>query len=319
MDQMGSGARTKLKAIEQDHSSTPQRPYIRYEPDLAVVLESDRMALLVSHISFLLSLKGSGKDFDGHHWVYVCTGDLREIFPTWSPRSLTRWVTLGVQKGVIVTARRNGYPTFYRIDFQRLRDLYEQKGMAAPDWIPAYEDLLDPPDAIQLGMQAEADIIEASREPLAKMASATRQIGECHSPNWPVPLAKLASRTLQREQQKEPHTERIKLASSPGLKEELVAPEPSAFLDELAYQFDLPPDASEFRIIAALERDLGESWNPRWAPVLADEASADRIRKPLAFLAWEIRRLIRAGVNLEEDPPDPSEIYARKREEPGLF
>ena len=145
----------------------PRNRTIRVDTALAMAIgrNGEKLAMLVSHLDWLLKLEGSGVDHSGHHWVWKTHEELRsEVFMDGiSLRQVKRIVDRGRESGTIVTFNpRNHQPLHYRLDYRAIRQLFESVDVDVPAWVgPA------PTDGIQLDQFAEADIraaIEGSHD-----------------------------------------------------------------------------------------------------------------------------------------------------------
>ena len=239
------------------------------------------------------------------------------MVPSWSRSRLTRLISVGRILGVVHTFRRHRYPTLYRLDYQRLRDLYVVKGLTPPAWLPTYEEIPAPEDAAQLLMRAETDIAES----LPKM-SRDREPERIRDVE---PLPKMSTVTAQNEQG-QPYihrelnidTDKTSLGSTTSRSSEEpiilggVEIDPkSFFVDRLLWL--LPREAvalGNARILLGLEREAGYYFAEAWADYLWDQAA--EAERPLGLMTASLRKLIASGMDLAE-PPE------RRERSRGLF
>ena len=136
----------------------PVNRTIRVDTALAMAIgrNGEKLAMLVSHLDWLLKLADSGVDHDGHHWVWKKHEELRtEVFMDGiSLRQVKRIVDRGREIGIIVTFNpRNHQPLHYRLDYAVISRLFESAAVDIPAWVEPQATT-----GIQLDQFAEADI-----------------------------------------------------------------------------------------------------------------------------------------------------------------
>ena len=322
--------------------SPPRNRTIRVDTALAMAIgrNGEKLAMLVSHLDWLLKLEGSGVDHSGHHWVWKTHEELRgEVFMDGiSLRQVKRIVDRGREIGVVVTFNpRNHQPLHYRLDYGVIRQIFESVGVEAPAWVEAAVTI-----GIQLDQFAEADIRAAlegspngAGDPSDMNVTSLAEGVESEDINVrgssdinvtspsdtettsPGDMNVTSLHTVEDSQKRQTDSE---LASSTDKdvaepsdnSSEIPSPQ-TEFIMELADRLSVSPSAREMNMLRKLEREWsaernGQLIDPAWA-IDIDRTMAEnwqRIDRPVGVAVYVLRDLLeqeRAGdVDMSEPP-----------------
>jgi hypothetical protein len=101
---------------------------IMFLPSLAKALGSCERAIVLQQIHWLLRLPNSGRDEDGHHWVWGSYEEwCKGYFTMWSPHTLAKHIRHLEDAGVLISAqlraKEHDRTKFYRINYETLHSI----------------------------------------------------------------------------------------------------------------------------------------------------------------------------------------------------
>ena len=282
----------------------PKNRTIRVDTALALAIgrNGEKLAMLVSHLNWLLKMEGFGVDHGGHHWVWKTHDELRtEVFMDGiSLRQVKRIVDRGREAGVIVTFNpRNHQPLHYRLDYVVIRQLFESVSVEPPAWVES-----PPSTGIQLDQFAEADIREVLEGPLDQLGDPSDiNVTSLHT------VKDLQIRLTDKELASRPNHE---LSEASDIVSH-TNPSSSDFIEELAGRLGMPTTARELNTLKKIEEERSVERNGNmialgWA--LDIESTLQKnwrsIDRPVGAAVYELRDLIEretAGdLDLSEQP-----------------
>ena len=306
----------------------PVNRTIRVDTALAMAIgrNGEKLAMLVSHLDWLLKLADSGVDHDGHHWVWKKHEELRtEVFMDGiSLRQVKRIVDRGREIGIIVTFNpRNHQPLHYRLDYAVISLLFVSAAVDIPDWV-------EPPatTGIQLDQFAEADIRAALENSFDHIEPSDIKVSEpsdiyVTSPSdvYDTSPSDINVTSLHTEEDLQTRLTDYKLARSPeeqNSEDSTQSPRapssPTEFIMELSERLSVSPSARELNALRKIERDRlaereGTLIAPGWASDI-DRTMREKWRgidRPVGVAVYVLRDLIeqeRAGDLDMSEPPD---------------
>ena len=306
----------------------PVNRTIRVDTALAMAIgrNGEKLAMLVSHLDWLLKLEGSGVDHDGHHWVWKKHEELRtEVFMDGiSLRQVKRIVDRGREIGIIVTFNpRNHQPLHYRLDYAVISRLFESAAVDIPAWVEPQATT-----GIQLDQFAEADIRAALENSFDHIEPSDIKVSDPSDINVTSPSdvydtspSDINVTSLHTEEDLQTiHTD-YKLARSPeeqNSEDSTQSPRapssPTEFIMELSERLSVSTSAMELNALRKIERDRlaereGTLIDPGWASDI-DRTMRDKWRgidRPVGVAVYVLRDLIeqeRAGDLDMSEPPD---------------
>ena len=306
----------------------PVNRTIRVDTALAMAIgrNGEKLAMLVSHLDWLLKLADSGVDHDGHHWVWKKHEELRtEVFMDGiSLRQVKRIVDRGREIGIIVTFNpRNHQPLHYRLDYAVISRLFESAAVDIPAWVEPQATT-----GIQLDQFAEADIRAALENSPDHIEPSDINVSEpsdiyVTSPSdvYVTSPSDIYVTSLHTEEDLQTiHTD-YKLARSPeeqNPEDSTQSPRgpssPTEFIMELSERLSVQSSARELNALRKIERDRlaereGTLIDPGWASDI-DRTMREKWRgidRPVGVAVYVLRDLIeqeRAGDLDMSEPPD---------------
>lgn len=131
-----------------------------YDPTLDLILDDTHLTLLTRQLAYLTSIPG-GIDLDGHHYSWQSRAEWRAMLG-WSIHRISRVIRRGVDLGIIIRRQLVDNRRAYRLDADRLRELYAEAHLSLPDWLERIApEIWDAEDEVEAAIAV--DVIASER------------------------------------------------------------------------------------------------------------------------------------------------------------